>query len=140
MDETKRELSPPSIAAVVADGLLPEAQARKLVDECTKPMPVGEILLRHRMLNFNQVMEILGMQADRPGMRFGELAVEAGFIEPDSVEWALRRQPTTAPHPLERALSRGMIDPPQLARTLVRHVKELESGHARQEPPARAAS
>ena len=41
---------------------------------------IGRILLDRGVMDVRQVMQIVGQQADSPQVRFGELAVRAGYL------------------------------------------------------------
>ncbi|MDQ7005606.1 MAG: hypothetical protein Q9Q40_00055 [Acidobacteriota bacterium] len=87
---------------IVERGLATEDQWRQLQRQCEQRRPpMGEVLLRKRVLTVSQVRRVLERQAEAPDMRFGEIAVAEGFIDCEAVRQALGDQRSAAPHPVE---------------------------------------
>lgn len=63
----------------------------------THSIPLGRIARAEGMMTTQSVMDTLSLQAARPSARFGELAMELGFLEEGQISSLvlaqLRRQP-----------------------------------------------
>jgi hypothetical protein len=63
----------------------------------THSIPLGRIARVEGMMTTHAVMDTLSLQAARPGARFGELAMELGFLEEGQISALIlaqiRRQP-----------------------------------------------
>jgi len=91
-----------------------------------KWMPIGEVMLREGMLRMREVMALLGIQADEPGQRFGDLAIREGFCTQEQVGKALRIQRETCPHPLELLMRDQRLDQTSLFDGMVEYARYLE--------------
>ena len=47
---------------------------------------IGQYLVRLDFLSFEQAEEVLRIQQENPGMKFGDIAVELGYIDRDILE------------------------------------------------------
>ncbi|HON80377.1 MAG TPA: hypothetical protein PK544_17935 [Spirochaetota bacterium] len=47
---------------------------------------IGQYLVRLDYLSFEQAEEVLRIQQENPGMKFGDIAVELGYIDRDILE------------------------------------------------------
>ncbi|HZU98673.1 MAG TPA: ATPase, T2SS/T4P/T4SS family [Planctomycetota bacterium] len=54
--------------------------------------PIGEILKQMDLISDAEIEEIVKLQEDKPGKKFGELAVEAGYITPPDLMYAIATQ------------------------------------------------
>lgn len=89
-------------------------------------MPIGEVMLREGMLRMQEVMALLGIQADEPGQRFGDLAIREGYCTQEQVGKALRIQRETCPHPLELLMRDPRLDQSNLFDGMVEYARYLE--------------
>lgn len=92
----------------------------------TRAPQLGKILLDRRAMDVRQVMQIVSLQADEPRMRFGELAIRAGFIDEHELISALRDQRMMRRHPSEIILERGLMKRSALLRALIGYTTLLE--------------
>ena len=88
--------------------------------------PLGEILVRGNYLTLHQVSQLLGLQADEPHRRIGELAVREGLLSQAQLEHALAEQRSQASYPLQPMLQDERIDRESLLRALSDHLQRLE--------------
>ncbi len=75
--------------------------------------PVGEIAQKKQILSVKQVNRILVAQCDSD-LRFGELAVELGYLQPAQVQVLLQMQVDMRPSPIEALQQLGLLDTKQL--------------------------
>jgi type IV pilus assembly protein PilB len=54
--------------------------------------PIGEILKTMDLISDAEIDEIVKLQQDKPGKKFGELAVEMGYITPPDLMYAIAQQ------------------------------------------------
>lgn len=90
-------------------------------------IPIGKILRQKGYMSIKQLMELVQLQSERPGLRLGELACERGLCTPQHVEEALQIQWKSRSHVLELLAEDVHCDSRKLATFLARYVKELES-------------
>lgn len=90
-------------------------------------VPIGKILRQKGYLTMKQLMEVLQLQSERPGVRLGELACERGYCTPEQVEEALQVQRQSRSHVLELLAEDVHCDSRKLATFLARYVKDLEN-------------
>ena len=93
---------------------------------CKQWRQLGEILVREGSLTVKQVAGLLGMQADEPHMRIGDLAVREGLIDGDQLVEALKVQRESCPHPLELMAKDDRLEKGDLFLTLISYVRFLE--------------
>lgn len=107
-------------------GLVPEPEARRASSAtlCFREL-IGVIAVSHGLLTMQQVDTVLAHLTD--GRRFGEVAVELGFLTPDQVRMLLEVQEL---HELveigEELLLRGILTRPQLAGALAGFFQTVE--------------
>src|SRR5438105_15721462 len=53
---------------------------------------IGEILKEMDLISDTEIEEILKLQEDKPGKKFGELAIELGYITPPDLMYAIAAQ------------------------------------------------
>src|SRR5690242_16015039 len=53
---------------------------------------IGEILKRMDLISDAEIEEICRLQEDKPGKKFGELAVEMGYVTPPDLMYAIAEQ------------------------------------------------
>jgi hypothetical protein len=71
---------------------------------------LGTLAVKRRLLTMGQVFEVLEAQSDRPLERFGDLAVEMGFITSDNVALLLREQSDLTKPFAELFIDLGILD------------------------------
>ncbi len=76
--------------------------------------PIGKIALQMRILTVKQVNRILMAQCDT-GLRFGDQAVELGYLEPENVQGLLQMQVAQRPTAITALQDLGLLDSDQLA-------------------------
>lgn len=90
-------------------------------------IPIGKILRQRGYLTMKQLIELLQLQGDRPGVRLGELACERGVCTPQQIEEALHIQRQSRSHVLEVLAEDVHCDARKLSSVLARYVKDLEN-------------
>lgn len=88
--------------------------------------PLGEILVRRKILTFAQVTQLIGLQLDVPYMRIGELAVREGYCTMDDVQKALASQREEFPGPVELLVSDERLDRDAVLQALLAYSRVLE--------------
>ncbi len=88
--------------------------------------PLGEILMRNGSLSLHQVAGLIGMQADEPHMRIGDLAVREGLCTVAQVADALQIQRDSCPGPVEILLRDKHLNGEQLLDALLMYARYLE--------------
>jgi hypothetical protein len=89
---------------------------------------IGRLLLSHRKLTMRQVFEVLKEQASSP-KRFGEIAVEKGFVTESDISEMLWLQSLLCPTLLDVLISRKVVTAEQAewvfssTQTRTRHTK-----------------
>lgn len=111
---------------LAAERLLPADRIEAVRRSASAPQ-IGKILLDRGALDVRQLMNIVYQQADHPEIRFGELAVRAGYISEEELLLALREQRLLRRHPAEILLEQGTMELAHLVRALVGYAKLQES-------------
>lgn len=93
----------------------------------SEAIPIGKILRQKGHLTMKQLIELLQVQADRPGVRLGELACERGWCTPEQIDEALHVQRESRHHVFDLLAQDVHCDVRKLATFLVRYVKDLEN-------------
>ena len=88
--------------------------------------PLGELLLRDGKLTVRQVAGLLGVQAEEPHVRIGDLAVREGFCSRAEIEQALQDQRDRCPGPIDILLQDQRVERDELLDALLRYVRFLE--------------
>lgn len=86
-----RDSAPPSVSGVVSPEPSPQPEPPTAPPRSSAERPLGEILRDLRNLSPDQVEKIVALQRER-GLRFGEAAVQLGFVSTDDVLFALAQQ------------------------------------------------
>ena len=112
---------------LVEEGLLSRALAATLSARVRDSwIPLGKVLRQQGSLSMGQLMDLLQEQANTPGTRLGDLAVQLRTCTPADIERALRTQRETSPHVIDLLLREGHCEPDKLCRVLSRYVRSLE--------------
>ena len=77
-------------------------------------------------LSVKQIMFVLARQADDPTTKFGQIAVEHGFISMRQLEDALQEQRVARRHLIEVISRMNLLRPPVLIEMTVAYVALLE--------------
>jgi len=88
--------------------------------------PLGEILVRRKILTFAQVTHLIGLQLELPYLRIGELAVREGYCTMDDVQKALASQREEFPGPVELLVSDERLDRDAVLQALLAYSRVLE--------------
>ncbi|MGH1343635.1 MAG: hypothetical protein ACRBN8_18905 [Nannocystales bacterium] len=88
--------------------------------------PIGQLLVMRGVLSVRQVMTLLELQADLPGVRFGELALRVGYVTTVQLEDALKFQATHRRHQIAIVAQDGQLARPDLDAAVVAYVHFLE--------------
>jgi hypothetical protein len=86
----------------------------------------GRTLLELGLVTWSEVTSLLGIQADEPHLRLGELAVREGMCSQADLDLALGLHLRGNPHPLELLMADERLDPAHLREVLVGYVRHLE--------------
>lgn len=89
--------------------------------------PIGKLLVQSGALSMAQLMSLLGMQADEPYVRLGDLAIREGFCDLEQIRGAVEEQQRSCPHPVELLLADSRIDNGTLFGPLIDYMRWLES-------------
>lgn len=115
-------------------GALPEEVVARIQRRAAvSRAPIGKLIIERGLMTSPQVMEVLRMQAQEPGMRFGELAVRAGFLSAAELEITLQIQAARRRHPAEVLRSEGLIPEGEFWLHLMEYLSDLERS-IREEP------
>lgn len=87
--------------------------------------PIAAIAREQRMLNMDQVFQILNRQV-KTGRLFGKIAIENGFLTKKDVERLLFIQKSEVPHLGEILVDMGAISPAAMESALNRYLNESE--------------
>lgn len=108
-------------------GLVSDALATDVRTQAAEErIPLGRLLLEQGALTVRDVMKLLTMQADAPGLRFGELAIREGLISCGQLEAALMRQRSARNHQVDVVRKLGLVTPCELQALVVDYVRFLE--------------
>ncbi len=88
--------------------------------------PLGEVLIRNKVLTLSQVAGLIGIQADEPNMRLGDLAIREGLCTLEGLADALDEQRRACPGPIEILMRDGDVGSDELLDTLLTYVRFLE--------------
>lgn len=126
MEETK--MKPVDFCQFVIDRGLIQTEAAESVRSraMSERTPIGRLLVMRGVLSVRQVMNLLELQADLPGVRFGELGLRVGYVTTVELEEALKYQATHRRHQIEIVDQDGLLAEPDLAATVVAYVQFLE--------------
>lgn len=73
--------------------VVPELPAPYVIQErVIEDNRIGQLLLRHRLLDMSTLEDCLLSQGDYPGMLLGEIAVERGYATVEDIQGVLRLQ------------------------------------------------
>lgn len=90
-------------------------------------IPLGKILRQKGSLSMGQLVEVLHLQSQTPGLRIGDIALERGFCTPAQIEDGMRTQRELSPHVLDLIAEAQGVAPEKLVRALGRYVRTLEA-------------
>jgi len=88
--------------------------------------PIGELLVRRKVLTLSQVTHLIGLQLDVPYMRIGELAVREGYCTMKEVQQALDFQREECPGPLELLVADQRLEREAILKALLAYSRLLE--------------
>lgn len=107
--------------------LLSEAVATRVRDTSANTrIPIGRLLLEGGVLTMRQVMQVLALQGESPGLRFGELAIAQGFLDTAQLEAALRRQAIARKHQIEIVRELALFSEAELQGLTMDYIVYLE--------------
>lgn len=89
-------------------------------------VPVGRLLLEAGVLTMREVMQVLSLQGEAPGLRFGEIAMREGLIDTAQLEAALRRQATARRHQIEVVCQMSLFCDAELRGLMMDYIAFLE--------------
>lgn len=89
-------------------------------------IPLGRLLLDSGAMTMRDIMRVLALQGDTPGLRFGEIAMREGMINTTQLETALQRQATARNHQIHVVRDLNLMTSFELATLTLDYVKFLE--------------
>lgn len=119
-------------------GLLrPEDAIEVLRAYAVRQTPIGRIAREEGLMSMSAVMHVIGLQPDRPGRRFGELAVELGYLDQEGLGRLLDAQQRRAPRYEDLLVSLGYFDADRLSAARAEFLRALDDGAALARPGPR---
>ncbi len=116
---------------LLAEGLLTELEvsdlARKVGTDC---VPLGQILVQHKIISVEDLMQALSFQDADPLAEVAELCVRHGFCDQSEIEAAVQLQGRSAPHGLLVLLNEFGTSNGDLLRGIATYVAGLERQEA----------
>ncbi|TWT33182.1 response regulator [Blastopirellula retiformator] len=97
--------------------------------------PIGQIALHHRYISVADLMQVLQRQTETQ-TRFGDTAVEFGFLTNEQVEELLNRQKHLSITPQEAIYTVGAVTPAHLSRYLADFLRDIEAAETPSASPA----
>jgi hypothetical protein len=85
------------------------------------------VLVMTGMMGIKSVMAVLAAQTEDPKERFGAIAIRLGFITPEQLGEALRRQSEVRLHPAQVVLDLDLLDDARWREAMVAYCKFQES-------------
>jgi hypothetical protein len=89
-------------------------------------MPLEQVLVKHRIISVQQLMEVLAIRDEQPKVLIGELCVQSGYCTEDDLESALALQGRSAAHGLTVLLDQREAPDAELLAAIGGYVKGLE--------------
>ncbi len=108
---------------MVEHGFMTPEQALRSFEErrCARPM-LGRPALSRKKLTMKQVFAVLSAHSGTP-RRFGETAVDLGYLKPEDVEALLKLQRERTPSVVELLVAQGVASRKVLSAELDLHVR-----------------
>lgn len=122
--------SPYAVYLVRVGAITPDDLVTAMEVQHRRREPFGKIALKSRKLTVRQTAEILNHQANHPAQRFGEIAVQMGFMTEDDVSAILQIQKANIPTLEEVFVSEGMLTADQLDRWSQAYQQEMRRSAA----------
>lgn len=117
----------PLLAYLLSEGLISEMEVRDLARTAGADcMPLGQILVRHKIISIQDLLKSLTYQDDHPDAPVGELCVRNGFCTQEQIDAALELQSRSAPHSLLVLLNAFGVSNGDLLRAIAEYVANLE--------------
>lgn len=127
MPENKSFSDNPIFAFLLEKEHLSSEEVRELTRRSRADcMPLGQVLVRHKIITIQQLMQVLAIQDERPRSRIGELCVEYGFCGSSDLDAALALQGRSAPHALTVLLNDRGAENAELVTAIGHYVERLE--------------
>lgn len=89
-------------------------------------VPIGQLLITEGYCSVRQVMNLVAMQEENPGVRFGELAIRSGHLTSIELDDVLRLQGEYRYHQIEVALQQRLMPKEKLYRLVICYVRYME--------------
>jgi len=87
---------------------------------------LGQIMLRHRIVNMRQMLDLLRQQSEETDLPIGELAVAAGYLDRGQLDELLRLQLASRRHVAELIVEEGLLDAVALLEVMATYIKWLD--------------
>lgn len=98
-------------------------------------VPLGKVLVMTGAMTVRSVMSVLTAQAEDRGARFGAIAIRLGFITPEQLGEALRRQSSVRLHPAQVVWDLQLLDEARWREGIIEYCKLVEALAFRVDPP-----
>lgn len=92
----------------------------------TERPQLGQLLITRGFLTVRKVMDLVALQEECPGVRFGELAVRSGCITTLQLEETLNYQKGYRYHQIEIALKEAFVSKETLYQQVIAYVRFME--------------
>jgi hypothetical protein len=113
---------------LASHGYISEVDAQRVREVVRNDsVPLGKVLVMTGMMGIKSVMAVLSAQTEDPKERFGAIAIRLGFITPEQLGEALRRQSEVRLHPAQVVLDLDLLDDARWREAMVAYCKFQES-------------
>lgn len=89
--------------------------------------PIGQLLIRRGVLKIREVMKVLELQSETPGVLFGDLAVRSGFLSARDLEDILEYQRNHRLHQIEIIYAEKLMSEARCFHLVVSYIRYLET-------------
>ena len=119
---------PTFIRFLTSEGLLSYEEANALTESSSKANALlGQLMLRRKYVTLRQMVYLLEQQANHPTKRIGELAVEAGYVDPQTVDALVSEQSASrTQHPIDTLRRQTTLSSDALFEAMVAYIKLVE--------------
>jgi len=120
--------------------LLRAEDAMEVLRACAaRQKPIGRLAYEEGLLAKAEVLHIAQLQAGRPGQRFGEIALELGYLTEEGVGRLLELQARRAPRPEDMLRVLGYFDAEGLDAAHRAFLRAVDEGGVLAKPGPRMA-
>jgi len=119
---------PTFIRFLTSEGLLSYEEAKALTEASSKANALlGQMMLRRKLVTLRQMVHLLEQQANHPTKRIGELAVEAGYVDEQTVDALVDEQSASrTQHPIDTLRRQSTLSHETLFEAMIAYIKLVE--------------